>query len=72
MLSRKTIAATLVVALIAVSASLGETLEGNWNDFLHYTKIGRYDLAKGYAQAVLSSKPDAVQMLTLSESNPAG
>jgi hypothetical protein len=72
MLSRKTIAATLIAALITVSIGFGETLEGNWNDFLHYTKIGRFDLAKGYAQAVLDSKPDPVQMLTLSESNPAG
>ena len=72
MLSRKTIAATLVLGLIVISAGFGETLEGNWNDFLHYTKIGRFDLAKGYAQAILNSKPDPVQMLTLSESNPAG
>jgi hypothetical protein len=48
------------------------TLRTSWNDFLHYTKIGRLDLAKGYAQAVLESKPDPLELLSLSEENPQG
>ena len=72
MLSKRTIIAILTVTVIAVSSGFGQTLDDNWNDFLHYTKIGRFDLAKGYAQAVLDSNPDPVQLLALSEANRAG
>ena len=53
MFNGKTAAAILALTLFVVSAGFAQTLEENWNDFLHYTKIGRFDLAKGYAQAVL-------------------
>jgi HEAT repeat protein len=43
-----------------------------WNDFLHYTTIGDYDLAKGYAQLLLRSNPDPVKLLNLSKENPQG
>jgi len=72
MLNGKKVAAVLAVAVFAVSAGFGQNLEDNWNDFLHYTKIGRFDLAKGYAQRVLDSSPDPVELLALSEANPAG
>ena len=72
MLSRKTITVILAITVFAVSSGFGQSLEDNWNDFLHYTKIGRFDLAKGYAQAVLDSNPDPVQLLSLSEANPKG
>lgn len=72
MLSKKTITAILAITVFAVSSGFGQSLEDNWNDFLHYTKIGRFDLAKGYAQAVLDSNPDPVQLLSLSEANPKG
>jgi hypothetical protein len=72
MLIRKTFIAVIAVAVFAVSSGFGQGLEDNWNDFLHYTKIGRFDLAKGYAQAVLDSNPDPVQLLALSEANQAG
>lgn len=72
MFNRKTVGAILAVGLFAVSICFGATLKGNWNDFLHYTKIGRLDLAKGYAQAVLESNPDPVELLSLSEENPQG
>jgi len=62
----------LAVTLFVVSAGFAQTLEENWNDFLHYTKIGRFDLAKGYAQAVLDSNPDPVKLLELSKDNPQG
>ncbi len=48
------------------------TLEDNWNDFLHYTRIGRFDLAKGYAQAILQSDPDPVKLMELSKEDTAG
>ena len=68
----KSAAAILAVTLFVVSAGFAQTLEENWNDFLHYTKIGRFDLAKGYAQAVLQSNPDPVELLELSKENPEG
>jgi len=72
MLSKRTITAILTIAVFAVTTGFGQSLEDNWNDFLHYTKIGRFDLAKGYAQAVLNSQPDPVELLALSEANRAG
>ena len=72
MFNRKTVAAILVIGFLGISAGFAQDLKDNWNDFLHYTKIGRLDLAAGYAQAVLDSNPDPVELLALSEKNPAG
>jgi hypothetical protein len=72
MLSKRTIIAILAVAIVVLNTGFGQSLEDNWNDFLHYTKIGRFDLAKGYAQAVLDSNPDPVELLSFSEANPKG
>ncbi|MHC4394967.1 MAG: HEAT repeat domain-containing protein [Planctomycetota bacterium] len=72
MLSRKTIVLILSVGLFAGGTTLAQTLAENWNDFLHYTKIGRLDLAKGYAQAVLDNNPDPEELLDLSEENRPG
>jgi len=72
MFDRKTVAAVLVVALFVAATALSQTLEENWNDFLHYTKIGHLDLARGYAQAVLNSDPDPLALLALSQENPPG
>ncbi|MHC4571012.1 MAG: HEAT repeat domain-containing protein, partial [Planctomycetota bacterium] len=72
MFNGKTVAAILAVGLFAVGAGFAQSLEENWNDFLHYTKIGRLDLAKGYAQGVLESDPDPLALLSLSEENPPG
>ncbi|HAL45019.1 MAG: hypothetical protein A2Y12_17525 [Planctomycetes bacterium GWF2_42_9] len=54
------------------SSSNQNQLEDNWNDFLHYTVLGRYDLAGGYAQKIIDSNPDPLQLLKLSENNPKG
>jgi len=72
MSDRKTIVLILAVVLFAAGNSLADSLKDNWNDFLHYTKIGRLDLAAGYAQAVLNSNPDPEKLLTLSQENPQG
>ncbi len=72
MFKKKTVGVILAAGLLVVSISFGATLKENWNDFLHYTKIGRLDLAKGYAQAVLESNPDPLELLSLSEENPRG
>jgi len=72
MFNGKSAIAILAVTLIVVSAGFAQTLEENWNDFLHYTIIGLPDLAKGYAQAVLQSDPDPVELFELSKKNPKG
>jgi len=72
MFKGKIIAAILALGLLLADVGFAQNLEENWNDFLHYTKIGRFDLAAGYAQAVLDSKPDPVELLGLSEANPPG
>ena len=72
MFGKKTVTGILAIAFFVVSTASAGTLEDNWNDFLHYTKIGLLDLAAGYAQAVIDSNPDPVEMLALSEDNPQG
>ena len=72
MLKAKTAIAILAIAYLGFSTCSAQTLEENWNDFLHYTKIGRFDLAKGYAQAIIGSNPDPVKLLELSRANQQG
>jgi len=70
MADRKIVAAVLVLTFLVTCSVFSQELEDNWNDYLHYTKIGRLDLAKGYAQVILESNPDPIKLLDLSESNP--
>ena len=72
MLKAKTAIVILAIAYLGISTCSAQTLEENWNDFLHYTKIGRFDMAKGHAQAVLASNPDPVKLLELSRANQQG
>ncbi len=72
MFNGKTATAIIAVTLVVVSAGFAQTLEESWNDFLHYTKIGRFDLAGGYAQTILDSNPDPVKLLELSKANAQG
>jgi len=72
MLRRTTLAAILVIGLSLSVTGLGKDLKDNYNDLLHYTMIGRFDLAKGYAQAILDAGPDPVEMLELSKTNQQG
>jgi hypothetical protein len=73
MLKGKTIVATSVVLLsLSVAIGLADELEDNWGDLVHYTTIGRFDLAKGYAQAIIQANPDPVKLLALSKANPQG
>jgi HEAT repeat protein len=57
---------------VSDAGASNQTLADNWNDFLHYTKIGRFDLAKGYAQAVLQANPDPSELFKLVEENQQG
>jgi len=72
MFKGKTFAVVLLTVIFIANTGFTQTLEENWNDFLHYTKIGRLDLAKGYAQVILESNPDPAQLMELSKDNPAG
>ena len=58
-------------ATVAV-ADTQPALADSWNDFLHYTKIGRFDLAKGYGQALLQNKPNPAELFQLVLANPQG
>jgi len=72
MVSKRTVAAVVAIAFFLAGSIFAQTLEDNWNDFLHYIKIGRFDLAKGFGQAVLQSNPDPTKLLALSQQNPQG
>jgi HEAT repeat protein len=66
------VVAFVTTILIVTSTGLCGELDDNWNDFLHYTAIGRLDLAKGYAQKIIDSEPDPIALLALSEENTNG
>ncbi len=72
MLNRNTLVLVVGIAIVLAAPAFAETLEGNYNDMLHYLKIGRFDLAKGYAQAVLDSNPSPVDLFALADGNPQG
>jgi len=74
MLNGRTVAVVLCLAGLVVGSGLSQqrTLANDWNDFLHFTKIGRFDLAKGYGQAILQGNPDPVALLELTQANPQG
>ena len=72
MLERKFFATFLWVIFVIAGAGFCATLEEDWNDFLHYTKIGRFDLAKGYGQNIIDSNPDPKEVFELSRSNVNG
>ncbi|MBN2138079.1 MAG: HEAT repeat domain-containing protein [Sedimentisphaerales bacterium] len=70
MFKRRTITAVLAASIFLGSIGFGQTLEEHWKDFVHYVKIGHSELAKGYAQAILQSNPDPVELLALSKASP--
>ncbi len=49
-----------------------QPLEEQWDDYLHYLKIGQFDMAKGLAQTILDSNPDPVKILEFVQKNPQG
>ncbi len=58
--------------LLLYSSLFAASLEENWNDFLHYTAIGRFELAKSYADQIIQGQVDPTELLALSENNPDG
>ena len=71
MFEKKGIIVVLGIVFIA-GTGFCQGVEDNWNDFLHYTAIGRFDLAAGFARKLIESNPDPVLLLELSEANPNG
>ncbi len=43
----------MLAGLLLCSAVSVADLEENWNDFLHYTAIGRFELAKSHADQII-------------------
>ena len=72
MLNGKTIAIAFAAGLLAFTACNGQSLEENWNDYLHYALIGRLDMAKAHARAILEGRSDPVALFDLSQANPQG
>jgi len=72
MFNGKTALAVIAVGLCSINACFAQAVEDSWDEFLHYTVIGRFDLAKGYAQKLLASNPDPEKLLELSKENPQG
>ena len=62
----------ILACMFFISPVFAQKLEDDWNDFLHYTAIGRFDLAAGFAQKIIESKPNPIELLSLSEENPRG
>jgi hypothetical protein len=67
MLGKKGVVAFLAVVFLVSGVGFCQSVEDNWDDFLHYTTIGLLDLAVDYAQALIDSKPDPLEVLALSE-----
>lgn len=74
MFEKRCVRVTIFLAgvLLVVSQGFCEGLESDWNDFLHYTAIGRLDLANGYGQKIIDDNADPLELLELSEDNLNG
>ncbi len=65
----------LSLTVIAPTQSFGQTSDDvrkatkiNWDEFMHYTLIGQWDLALGFGQTLVALDPDPIQVLNLAQS----
>ena len=72
MLRKKRFITTITVLLCVAAVGWAQNLEDDWREFLHYSAIGRFEIAQGYAQKIIDSEPDPLELLGLTEENPAG
>lgn len=72
MIKTRMLAPIIGLLLAVVTVGYCQTLEQNWGDFVHFTAIGRFDLAEDFAQLIIDGNPDPKQLLALSQSNPRG
>lgn len=61
-----------LLILAATGQVFAQSLEDDWGSFLHYTAIGRFELAKGYGERIVSQQPDPTALLDLAEANEQG
>jgi len=70
MFKRRTVTTILIAIVFLTNTGFGQSLAENWKDFVHYVTIGHSELAKGYAQTILRSDPEPVELLALSREMP--
>jgi hypothetical protein len=64
---------SMVLGVLFLSTSLfAATVQEDWNNFLHYTAIGKFDLAKSYGEQIIAGQPDPTVLLELAENNAQG
>lgn len=64
-----------LIGVMVVALSVGvwaDSVKEDWGAFLHYTAIGRFELAKGFGEKIVTANPDPTELLDLSEENPEG
>ena len=72
-MSTKWIVAGIIGVVLSCNTVVSAaTPQSDWADFLHYTAIGKLDLAKGYGESLLAANPDPLVMLDLADENPSG
>ncbi len=72
MFNAKSIVAVFCLTVVLAATSIGGELKDDWSDYLHYTKIGRVDLAISFGRAILNSNPDPAELVELAVANPRG
>lgn len=72
MVSKSSLKLAMAVFLLLYAGLFAATVEENWNDFLHYTAIGRFELAKSYGQQIIDSQADPTELLELAQENAQG
>jgi len=70
MLKRNALVMVFVFAIVLSGVALAQTLEDNYNDLIHYIKIGRFDLATGYAQSIIDSNAAPEEVFAQAEAKP--
>ncbi|MFA5424715.1 MAG: HEAT repeat domain-containing protein, partial [Phycisphaerae bacterium] len=69
MSKRKAVIGIFILTAIFSTCAFAE-LEDDWGNFLHYAKIGRLDLARGYAKAVIDANAEPTMILDYYQQNP--
>ncbi len=62
----------VIITICFAQTPLHAGLKQDYEDFLHYAKIARFDMAKGYAQKVIDECSDPVKLLEIAQQNPRG
>ena len=72
MVNKSSLKLAMLAGLLLYSGLFAATVEENWNDFLHYTAIGRFELAKSYGEQILADQVDPTELLELAQNNAQG